>query len=102
MGATIFGEIFNNGNNWREIIIVHEDKNIEIGGKVLHNGSRVIIDDVLPWSSNLPPILLMFGCICIIFRKYRVSFRLDKCEFLKDRVEYVWHNLTARGNCPAQ
>ena len=63
MGATIFGENFNNGNNWREIIIVHEDKTIEIGGKVLHNGSRVIIDDVLLWSRNLPEILLMFKCI---------------------------------------
>ena len=41
-----------------EIVIVHEDKTIEIGGKVLHNGSRVIIDDVLLCSSNLPAILL--------------------------------------------
>ena len=85
-----------------ELIVVHEDKRIEIGSKILHNGSRVIIDDVLLWSSNLPAILLMFECICIVFRKYRVSFRLDKCDFLKERVEYVGHDLTARGNCPAQ
>ena len=39
-------------------------------------------------------------CICAVFRKYRVSFRLDKCDFLKPRVEYVGHDVTNDGNCP--
>ena len=27
---------------------------------------------------------------------------MKKCEFLKERVEYVGHDLTSQGNCPAQ
>ena len=37
-----------------------------------------------------------------VFLKYRVSFRLDKCDFLKTQVEYVGHEVTKAGNCPAQ
>ena len=39
-------------------------------------------------------------CICTVFRKFRVSFRLDKCDFLKPRVEYVGHDVTNDGKCP--
>ena len=85
-----------------ELITIGEDEIITIGGKILYHGSRVIIDDILLWASNLDIILLYFECVCEIFQKYRVSFRLDKCDFLKDRVEYVGHDLTPKGNCPAQ
>ena len=33
---------------------------------------------------------------------YRVSFRLDKCEFLSSRIEYVGHDILTHGNCPTQ
>ena len=36
------------------------------------------------------------------FRKYRVTFRLGKCEFLKDRAEYVSHDITSKGKFPSQ
>jgi len=85
-----------------ETITIDENDAIIIGGKTLYHGSRVIIDDILLWASNLDIILLYFECVCGIFQKYRVSFRLDKCDFLKDRVEYVGHDLTPKGNCPAQ
>ena len=85
-----------------EIIIVSETDEITIGGVLLYRGSRVIIDDILLWASNLQVVLLYFECVCEVFQKYRVSFRLDKCDFLKDRVEYVGHDLTPTGNCPAR
>ena len=47
-------------------------------------------------------IILYLECICIIFRKYRVRFRLDKCDFLKDQTEYVDHDITSDINFPAQ
>jgi hypothetical protein len=46
--------------------------------------SRTIIDDILNWSTDPDALLDLFECICIVFLKYRVSFRLDKCEFFKD------------------
>ena len=35
-------------------------------------------------------------------KKYRVSFRLDECEFLKPQVEYVGHDILCHGNAPAK
>ena len=75
---------------------------ITIGNTLLYRGSRVIIDDILLWASNLQIMLLYFECVCEVFQKYRVSFRLDKCDFMKDRVEYVGHDLTSTGNCPVK
>ena len=66
-----------------------------------HTGSKSIIDDILIWSTHIDTALVYLECVCKLFLKYRVSFRLDKCEFLKNRVEYVGHDLTPIGNCPA-
>ena len=46
--------------------------------------------------------LIYFECVCRVFQKCCVSFRLDKCEFLKSRVEYVSVDLMRQGNTPAQ
>ena len=85
-----------------EEIIVSNTDEITIGGVTLYCGSRVIIDNILLWASNLQVVLVHFKCVCEVFQKYRVSFRLDKCDFIKDRVEYVGHDLTLTGNCPAK
>ena len=85
-----------------EVISISDTDEITIGDTLLYRGSRVIIDDILLWASNLQIVLLYFECVCEVFQKYRVSFRLDKCDFLKDRVEYVGHDLTPTGNCPAK
>ena len=77
------------------------DNTVHIGPKRMDTGSKGIIDDILIWSTELPAALFIFRCVCKIFQKYRVSFRLDKCEFLKDRAEYVRHEITPQGNCPA-
>ena len=83
-------------------ISVSDDNKVELDGKLTQTGSKGIIDDILIWSTEIDLGLLYFECVCEIFTTYRVSFRLDKCEFLKDRVEYVGHDLTPTGNCPAQ
>jgi hypothetical protein len=41
---------------------------------VTHFGSRIIIDDILLWSTALPALLNYLHCVCTIFLKYRVTF----------------------------
>ena len=84
----------------KEVLVVDDD--IIIGGVKISARTKTIIDDILIWSSNLEAILIYLECVCKVFQKYRVSFRLDKCRFLMDRVEYVGHDLTSVGNCPAK
>ena len=62
---------------------------------------RIIIDDILLFSNHIPTLLHYFSCVAQVFTKFRLSFKLGKCDFLKERVEYVGHDLTANGNCPA-
>ena len=82
-------------------VFVTAAKEIMIGREKLISGSKVIIDDILLWCTNKELILTYLECVCAVFKKYRVSFRLDKCDFLKPRIEYVGHDILADGNCPA-
>ena len=75
---------------------------ILIGTKSLIWGSKTIIDDILLWCDHKTLLLLYLKCVCEVFQKYRVSFRLDKCEFLNPRIEYVGHDVLTHGNCPAR
>jgi len=84
-----------------ELITIRNTNEVFIGEKRIYSGTKIIIDDIFLWSTNLDLVILLFECVCQIFLKYRVSFRLGKCEFLKERVEYVGHDLTPTGNCPA-
>ena len=62
---------------------------------------KIIIDDFLLYSNNLNTLIHYFSCVTQVFTKYLLHFKLKKCEFLKPRVEFVGHNLTTYGNCPA-
>ena len=73
-----------------------------IGDGKLVWGNKVIIDDILLCCDEKDLVLVLFTCVCEVFQKYRVSFRLDKCEFLKKRVEYVDHDILRHVNAPAQ
>ena len=74
---------------------------ITVGSENLIFGSQAIIDDILLWCSVKSLLLLYFECVCKVFVKYRVSFKLPKCCFLADRVEFVGHDLLCNGNAPA-
>ena len=63
--------------------------------------NRIIINDILLFSNHIPTFLHYFSCVAQAFTKFRLSFKLSKYDFLKDRVEYIGNDLTANGNCPA-
>jgi hypothetical protein len=67
-----------------------------------HTGDRVIIDDILLFAVSIPNLLCYLECVLEVCQKYRLSLKLSKCDFLKDRVEYVGHDLTSDGNCPSK
>ena len=56
---------------------------IMIGPRKLISGSKTIIDNILLWCDDQELLLLYFKCVCRVFQKYRVSFFLDECEFMK-------------------
>ena len=67
-----------------------------------HTGGRVIIDNILLYDVNIPNLLNYLERVLLVCQKYRLSLKLNKCNFLKERVEYVGHKLTSDGNCPSQ
>ena len=83
-------------NETKHSIIVENTPNTMIGD------DKIVIDDILLYSNHIPTLLHYLSCISDIFTKYKLSFKLSKCDFLKSRVEFVGHDLTACGNCPAQ
>ena len=60
---------------------------IIIGTTILVSGSNTVRYDILLWCDDKDLILIYLSCVCKSFKKYCVSFRLDKCVFLKFRVE---------------
>ena len=67
-----------------------------------HYGCRIIIDNIIAWSTSQETLTDYLACMLRIFLKYRLSLKLSKCDFLKTRVEYVGHGLQPKGNSPAQ
>ena len=63
---------------------------------------KIIIDDGLLYSNHVPSLLHYFSCVIQLFTKYRLSFKLTKCDFFKPRVEFVGHDLTTYGNYPIE
>ena len=63
---------------------------------------KITIDDILLYSNHVPSLFHYLSCVIQVFTKYRLSFKLTKCDFFIPRVEFVGHDLTTNGNCPAK
>ena len=87
------------------VIIFNNTKHIVKSDTSLANtfyNSKKIIDDTLIYSNYILTLLHHFSCVYQVFTKYKLSFKLSKCDFFLARVEYVGHDLTASGNFPTQ
>jgi hypothetical protein len=67
-----------------------------------HTGDRVIVDNILLFAVDKVELLDYLECVLEVCQKYRLSLKLSKCDFLKERIEYVGHDLTSDGNCPSK
>ena len=52
--------------------------------------------------SNLRATLVYLEYGYKVFQKYHVSFWLEKCDSVKERIEYVGHDVTEDVICPTQ
>ena len=63
------------------IISVTATHIIMIGNTKLVWGSKTIIDDILLWCAFRDLVLVLFTCVCEVFKKCRVSFGLTNASF---------------------
>ena len=63
-------------------------------------GNKNIMDETLLWCSRPMVCLYYFRCVCEIFKKYRLSFKPKKCDFFKQRFEWLGHDMRPLGNSP--
>ena len=69
--------------------------------KVVH-GSKIVINDILLYSTNIFTLIRYFSCVARFFVRHRLSFKLSKCKFFEPRVDCLGYDLTSSGNCPAK
>jgi hypothetical protein len=67
-----------------------------------HTGDHIIIYNILLYAVDKVELLDYLECVLEVCQKYRLSLKLSKCDFLKERVEYVGHDLTSDENCPSK
>ena len=60
-------------------IALTTDNAITVDGHKITAGSRSIIDNIPLWCRCKFFVLPYFECVCMVFQKYRVSFKLSKC-----------------------
>ena len=68
---------------------------------VIDCNDRINIDNILYFSNKKSTILYSFSIVAQLFTKYKPSFNLSKCDFLKIGFEYVDHELTTHDNYSA-
>ena len=60
---------------------------------------RITIDGIHLFCNHALTICHHFCYVIGVFIKYRLSFKLSKCDFFQSRVEYVGQDITTYGNC---
>lgn len=69
------------------------------GGEVVRS-SRIVIDDILLYSTNVFTLIRYFSCVARVGVRFRLPFILSRYKLFDSRVEYLDYDLTSCGNCP--
>jgi Reverse transcriptase (RNA-dependent DNA polymerase) len=62
---------------------------------------ETIVDDVILGADNPWDLILYFLCVLEVLEKYRVTVKLQKCQFMHQKVEFVGFGVLPEGNSPA-
>ena len=63
---------------------------------------KSIIDDILLVTNCPEYALQLLECLCEAAVHFRLTIKLKKCVFFKDRLEWMGYDWTPRGNVPAE
>ena len=66
-----------------------------------NNGTRIIIDDLFIFAESLENALLIFETILLVAKHYNLTWKLKKCHFFDEKIEFVGTDISNAGNQPA-
>jgi hypothetical protein len=66
-----------------------------------NNNATIIIDDTFAYFETIEKGLMYLEDILTVCRRYNLTWKLKKCSFFPDKVDFVGHDLTKKGNYPA-
>jgi hypothetical protein len=64
-------------------------------------GSTIIMDDTFLFSASEDNSFILVRCVCIIARKYNLTWKLSKSRWFPEKVEFVGVDVSVKGNSPA-
>jgi hypothetical protein len=59
------------------------------------------MDDIFPLSASKDNASIILHCICLISRKYNLTWKLQKSQWFPQTVKFVGLNISVKGNSPA-
>jgi hypothetical protein len=67
------------------------------------NGTTIIIDDTFIYGVSIEHAFLITRCVCLIARKYHLTWKLKKSQWFPSKIEFVGVDIHRKGgNSPAQ
>jgi hypothetical protein len=59
------------------------------------------MDDTFLFSASEDNAFMIVRCVCILARKYNLTWKLQKCRWFPETVEFVGVDVSKKGNSPA-
>jgi hypothetical protein len=66
-----------------------------------NEGTTIIMDDTFVFSVSEDNMFIILECVCMVARKYNLTWKLKKCRWFPSAVEFVGVDIHKHGNAPA-
>jgi hypothetical protein len=64
-------------------------------------GNNIIMGNTFLFSASKDNTFIIVRCVCILARKYNLTWKLTKCRWFPETVEFVGVDVSKKGNAPA-